>query len=157
MRLLGNILWFVLGGWLLFIIYALAAVIFFPMFLPLWRLALYSAWPFGRDVISQSKLEKYREATGKEAEHLTATTVLQSASGIFNVIWLLTFGWVLALLHFLSAVGNLMLFFLIVTIPNIPGHWKLMPVALMPFNKVVLPSDLVEEIKSHLSRSKHNL
>jgi len=157
MRLLGNILWFILGGWLLFITYALAAVIFFPMFLPLWRLALYSAWPFGRDVISQSKLEKYREVSGKEVETSKGTQTLRNASGIFNILWLITFGWILALLHFFSAIGNLVLFFLIVTIPNIPGHWKLMPVALMPFNKVVLPSELVEEVRTQISRSKHNL
>ena len=48
MALLGNIIWFILGGWFLFILYAIAAVIFFPMFLPLFRIAKYAAFPFGR-------------------------------------------------------------------------------------------------------------
>jgi len=157
MRFLGNILWFVLGGWLLFILYTLAAIIFLPMFLPLWRLALYSAWPLGRDVVSQRKLEKYREITGKHVPISDATKTLRASSGVFNAIWLCTFGWILALGHLLGAVLNVFAFFLIVTIPNIPAHWKLMPVALMPFNKVVLPWKIVEEINETVTREKHNL
>ena len=157
MRLLGNILWFLLGGWLLFLLYALSAIIFFPMFLPLWRLALYSAWPFGRAVISQKKLTKYREQSGKEVEISSTTTLLRNVSGVFNVIWLLTFGWILALTHLFASIANLMLFFFIVTIPNIAGHWKLISVAFMPFNKVVLPSELVNEINQTLTKNKHNL
>lgn len=157
MRLLGNILWFLLGGWLLFLLYALAAILFFPMFLPLWRLALYSVWPFGRDVISQNKLTAYREQSGKSVESSSTVSVVRNVSGFLNVIWMLTFGWVLALVHLFASIGNLLLFFFIVTIPNIAGHWKLISVAFMPFNKVILPTEIVNEINQELARAKHNL
>ena len=157
MKLLGNIIWFLLGGWLLFLLYALAAILFFPMFLPLWRLALYSAWPFGRDVISQNKLIAYREQSGKAVETSSTVSAVRNVSGILNVIWMLTFGWFLALLHLFASIFNLACFFLIVTIPNISGHWKLIPVAFMPFNRVIMPAEIVKEINQELTRAKHNL
>jgi len=107
MAFLGNIIWFILGGWLLFILYSIAAVIFFPMFLPLFRIAKYSAFPFGRTVISKRKLDKYRELNGNDTESSTMTTI----AGILNIVWVITFGWILALSHLLASIANLFLFF----------------------------------------------
>lgn len=157
MKLLGNIVWFLLGGWLLFIFYALGAIIFFPMFVPLFRLAIYSAWPFGKTAVSKSLIEQYRETTGKTIEVSTTETVLKKTSSLLNVLWLITFGWVLALLHLLSSLANLLVFWLIVTIPNIAGHWKLIGTAFMPFNKVIVPSGLAEKMRLALAEKKHNL
>lgn len=154
MALLGNILWFVFGGWYLFLGYAIGAVIFFPAFIPLFRLAVYSAWPFGRSVVTKSQIEQYREVSGTAIEVSVGEKSLQSISSVINVIWLLTFGWVLALSHLFLSVINLLLFWMIVTIPSIAGHWKLMPVALMPFNKVIVPNEVERDIKLALSRSK---
>lgn len=154
MAFLGNIFWFVLGGWLLFIFYTLAAIVFFPVFVPLWRLAIYSAWPMGRSVISQSKLTKYKEITGKSIELGEVESKIKGFSSILNVLWLLTFGWVLALIHFFSALFNLVFFFLIFTIPNIMGNWKLMGVALMPFNKKIVPNTVLKEITDTIAKDK---
>ena len=154
MKLLGNIVWFLLGGWLVFLVYAVGALFFFPMFVPLFRLALYSAWPFGKTAVSKTLLKRYRETTGKAADLSRTEVVLQGTSSVLNVLWLLTFGWVLALLHLLSAIANLMLFWLVVTIPNIAGHWKLIETAFMPFNKVIIPSELAEKIRIVLAEKK---
>ena len=62
MALLGNIIWFLMGGWLLFIIYTLAAILFFPVFVPIFRIARYSLFPFGKSIVSQDELNKYRES-----------------------------------------------------------------------------------------------
>lgn len=153
MALLGNIIWFVFGGWILFLGYALGAVIFFPAFVPLFRLALYSAWPFGRAVVTKADIRKHSEALGKASEHSEAGT-LEKASGLLNVLWLLTFGWLLALGHLLASIANVAFIWLIVTIPNVVGHWKLIPVAFMPFNKVVVPIEIEREIKLARARSK---
>lgn len=157
MRLLGNIIWFLLGGWLLFIGYALGAIIFFPVFKPLFRLALYSAWPFGRAAVSKDYLDKYRKVAGKSVEISASENALKKTSAVLNVFWMLTFGWLLALIHFISSLLNLALFFLIVTIPNIPGHWKLIKVSFMPFNKVLVPTELADEMKLVLAREKLGL
>ena len=154
MVFLGNIFWFVLGGWLLFIFYTLAAIVFFPVFIPLWRLAIYSAWPMGRSVVSQSRLTKYKEITGKSIELGKGEPTIKLFSSFLNVLWLLTFGWLLALSHFFSALFNLVFFFLIFTIPNIMGHWKLMGVALMPFNKEIMPTTIAKEITDTINKDK---
>lgn len=157
MALLANVLWLVLGGWLLFLFYLLGAVVFFPFFIPLFRLAAYSAWPFGRTVVSQSRLEKYRALVGAQMEVSGFARGLRHTSGVLNVLWFITFGWILALLHIFSAILNIAFFWLIVTIPNIPGHFKLLKVALMPFNKVILPSSVAREIDEKIIKDRHKL
>jgi uncharacterized membrane protein YccF (DUF307 family) len=157
MTLLGNIFWFVLGGWALFVLYTIAAILFFPAFIPLFRLARYSAWPFGQGIVTQNQLSKFRALNGTATSTSADQTTMQSISGVLNVVWLLTFGWILALAHLVSSIANLCLFWLIVTIPNIGGNWKLMPVALMPFNKVIVPKAVENEIKLALSKSRLNI
>lgn len=157
MTLLGNIIWFFLGGWALFLTYALGAVIFFPMFIPLFRLALFALWPFGREVVTRAQLDRYRQIKGIDADFSAIDTTLKHASAVLNLLWMLTFGWFLALLHLLASLANLCVFFLIVTIPNIGGHWKLIRVAFLPFNKVIVPSDLARDIGNELARARLRL
>jgi uncharacterized membrane protein YccF (DUF307 family) len=173
MRLLGNFIWFVSGGWALFLIYAFGAVVFFPVFLPLFRLAKYSAWPFGRSVVSRDQLDEYKKTKVQENENsssegsavalakgsVNAATAVGKASmratgSVLNILWLLSFGLALAMFHLLGAVINLFLIFLIVTIPNIGGNLKLIPVALMPFNKVIVPERVAEEIREGIAKNR---
>ncbi len=154
MALLGNIIWFFLGGWALFLGYALGAVIFFPMFIPLFRLALFALWPFGRDVVTRAQLDRYRQIRGLAEDGSSFDFALKNVSAVLNVLWMLTFGWALALVHLLASFANLCLFFLIVTIPNIGGHWKLIRVAFLPFNKVIVPSQVAKDIKDEIARSR---
>ncbi len=150
MALLGNIIWFLMGGWLLFILYTLAAILFFPVFVPIFRIARYSLFPFGKGIVSQRDLNKYRESQGSPTENSAA----KSLSGVLNIVWMLTFGWILALTHLMASILNLCLFWLIVTIPNIGGHWKMIRIAFMPFNKVIIPKTLAEEIEVGIAKGK---
>lgn len=152
MKLLGNIIWFLTGGWLLFLAYLVAAIVFFPMFLPLWRLALYALWPFGSDVIAQADLARFRQLRGLPEQEPGGAG--QTVGALGNVLWILTFGWLLALMHLMASFANLCMIFLIVTIPNIVAHWKLMPVAFMPFNRVIVPSELGQEVRQALARDR---
>ena len=153
MTLLGNIIWFVFGGLLTFLLYTLATIIFFPAFIPIFRLACYAAWPFGRGVVTQKHLTKYREITS-EATDAGEPATMHKVGFVLNLLWMLTFGWILALSHLLSALLNLFFFWLILTIPNIGAHWKLMPVALMPFNKKVVPKAVADEVVNVLAKNK---
>ena len=157
MRLLGNIIWFILGGWMLFIVYSIAALIFYPIFIPIFRIAKYSLWPFGKAVVTQSQLNKYREIKGIDSDEGIGTKTLTTVSGIMNIIWMLSFGWILAALHLVAALVNLFCIFLIVTIPNIGGHWKMIPLAFMPFNKVIVPQSIADEIENEIIRKKINI
>ena len=157
MALLGNILWLVLGGWMVFLLYLLGAIIFFPVFIPLFRLAVYAAWPFGRSVVSKAALDRYRDLTGATYETSGLEDTARAVSGVLNLLWVLTFGWVLALTHLLCAILNVLTIWMIVTIPNIPAHWKLMKVVFMPFNKVIVPQTLADEMADRFARARLNL
>ncbi len=124
MRLLLNIIWFVLCGLWLAIGYAIAALICFilivtiPFGLASLRIAGFALWPFGRTVVR-------RPDAG-------------AASAIGNVLWLILCGWWLALAHLITGV------LLCVTIIGIPlglANFKLIPVSLLPLGREIVPID----------------
>jgi uncharacterized membrane protein YccF (DUF307 family) len=119
-RLLLNILWFVLGGWISGTAWLFAGAIFaitivgLPWTPAAFRIAGFSYWPFGKVV----------------AERDPGVSSL-----LLNVLWVILAGWWLALLHILLALG------LAVTIIGIPfalQHVKLAVLSLMPVGKGVL-------------------
>jgi uncharacterized membrane protein YccF (DUF307 family) len=121
-RTLGNILWFLLAGLWLAIGYAVAGVVAFiliitiPFGIASFRLAGYVIWPFGRTVVWQ------REAG------------LWSVIG--NVFWIVVVGWELAIAHL---VAGLLLCVTIIGIPLGVACWKMVPLALLPLGREVVP------------------
>jgi uncharacterized membrane protein YccF (DUF307 family) len=121
MRTVGNLLWFVLAGWWLALAYALAGVlaclliVTIPFGIASFRLAGYALWPFGRRVV-------VRRSAGV-------------ASAIGNVLWILLFGWELALLHL---VAGLLLMVTIIGIPFGIASIKLAVLALVPLGTQVV-------------------
>ena len=107
--------------------------------------------------MTQSQLQKYKEATGRGSEVSTAKAVLTNLSGIANLLWLFTFGIGIAFVHFIGMMINLALFWTIVAIPNIVGHWRMIRVALMPFNKVIVPKGLEKDIEEGIAKGKLGL
>ncbi|MDN5749348.1 MAG: YccF domain-containing protein [Pseudonocardia sp.] len=124
MRLLGNVLWFLLAGWWLAILYALAGVlacvliVTIPFGIASFRLAGYAVWPFGRRVVVQ-------RGAGV-------------ASIVGNVLWILLFGWELFLAHVLA---GLLLCVTIVGIPFGIASFKMAGLALVPLGTRVVDSD----------------
>jgi len=121
-RTLGNILWFLLAGLWLAIGYAVAGLVAFiliitiPFGIASFRLAGYVIWPFGRTVVWQ------REAG------------LWSVIG--NVLWIVVVGWELAIAHL---VAGLLLCVTIIGIPLGVACWKMVPLALLPLGREVVP------------------
>ncbi|HUN79676.1 MAG TPA: YccF domain-containing protein [Solirubrobacteraceae bacterium] len=126
MRLLLNIIWFVLAGFWLALGYALAALICFVLIITIpfgvasLRIAGFALWPFGRTVVK-------RPDAGL-------------ASGIGNVIWLLLCGWWLALGHLITGV---LLCLTIVGIPLGVANFKLIPVSLLPLGREIVSVEQV--------------
>ena len=127
MRTILNIIWFVLCGLWMAIAYALAGLLCFLLFflvitipfgIAAFRIASYVLWPFGRTISPR------REAG--------------VGSLIGNILWIVLFGWWLAL-------GNLVTGFLLcLTVIGIPlglANFKIIPISLMPLGVRIVPSD----------------
>jgi len=128
MRLVLNIIWFVLAGLWMAIGYAFAALICFvliitiPFGIAALRIAVFALWPFGKTVVR-------RPDAG-------------IASGIGNVLWLLLCGWWLALGHLITGV---LLCLTVIGIPLGLANLKLIPVSLLPLGREILS---VEEARA---------
>ena len=157
MALLGNVIWFILGGWLLGLIYLLGAVILFPLLPFLLPFIGYVFWPFGRAHVRKGDIAKWKRARGEEPE----TDGIESAGSVVkilaNVVWVITFGWILALSHIFSSLANLASCILLITIPiclpNALANFKLVPVAFAPFGVNIVPKHLAEEIRKSAAAS----
>ncbi len=120
-RTLLNVIWFVFSGLWLWLAYMLAGVlcclliVTIPWGIASFRIANYSAWPFGREVVEKP------------------TSGLGSLLG--NVIWLVVAGWWIAIAHVVTAIP---LFVSIIGIPMGIANLKLIPVALMPLGKEIV-------------------
>ena len=124
MRLILNIIWFVLCGLWMAIGYALAAVICFiliitiPFGVAAWRIGVFALWPFGKKVV--------------------AKPTAGAGSAVGNVVWILVAGIWLALGHLTTGVA------LCLTIIGIPlglANFKLIPVSLAPLGREIVSSD----------------
>ena len=122
MRTIGNILWFVLAGLWLAIGYVVAGIlaciliITIPFGIASFRLAGFVIWPFGRTAV-------WRREAGV-------------MSVIGNIIWVILFGWEMALAHL---VAGLLLFITIIGIPFGIASWKMIPLSLFPLGRQVVP------------------
>jgi uncharacterized membrane protein YccF (DUF307 family) len=123
--LLLNIFWLIFGGLVLAIGYALAGVvacvliITIPFGLAAFRMANYALWPFGRRI-----------------ERKSSAGV---GSTIGNVIWIVLFGWWLALGHLALGIAEC------VTIIGIPlglANFKLVPISLMPLGSRIVSTSV---------------
>jgi uncharacterized membrane protein YccF (DUF307 family) len=124
MRTLLNVIWLVLCGWWMAIAYAVAGLICFiliitiPFGIAAFRIAGYALWPFGRTI------EPRRDAG------------LGALVG--NIIWVVLFGWELAIGHLVAGV------IMCITIIGIPlglANFKLIPISLLPLGVQVVPVD----------------
>ena len=123
MRLILNLSWFALAGLWLALGYLLAAVLCFilivtiPFGIAALRIAGYALWPFGRSVVR-------RDDAGV-------------GSAVGNVLWVLLFGWWLALEHLITGIA------LCITVIGIPlglANFKLIPVSLAPLGREIVSS-----------------
>lgn len=122
MRTLLNIIWFIFSGLWLWLAYMLAGVlcciliVTIPWGIASFRMANYSAWPFGRQVIEKP------------------TSGLGALLG--NIVWLVIAGWWIALTHIVTGIA---LCITIIGIPMAIANFKLIPIALMPLGKEIVP------------------
>jgi uncharacterized membrane protein YccF (DUF307 family) len=158
MAFLGNIVWFFFGGWLLGTLYLLSAIILFPLLPFLMPMVSYAYWPFGRRPVSKKAVAAYKVENNMPADDDKFAKSSQLIKFLATTVWVLTFGWILALAHLLSALANLGACILIITIPvalpNALANFKLIPVAFAPFGVRLIPTSLADDIDKSLAKSK---
>jgi len=119
MTLLGNLLWIVFGGLVACLGYLVSGlalcltIVGIPFGLASFKLAFAVLAPFGKEVIAGPR----------------ANSPLRV---IFNVAWLVLFGWEIAVAHLVSAF---LLGITIIGLPFAKQHVKLIPLALFPFGR----------------------
>ena len=124
MKLILNVIWLVLCGWWMALLYVLAGIvcailiITIPFAIASFRIASYVIWPFGRSI------QMRREAG--------------IGSLIGNIIWIILVGWELALGHLTAGI---LLCLTIIGIPLGLANFKLIPISLLPLGTRVVRSD----------------
>lgn len=126
MNLLLNLIWFVFGGVILAIVYfllgllACITIIGIPIGVAMFRMASYALWPFGRTVVAKSNAG--------------------AGSVIGNIIWAIVAGIPIVVSHLGTAA------FQAITIIGIPlaiANVRMIPISLVPFGKMIVPSNRV--------------
>ena len=155
MAFIGNLVWFILGGWLLGTIWLVFSIIFFPLLPFLLPFVGYCYWPFGRQPVSKQAILIYKKANNMEVEELT--TVKSSLKILSNLVWL-PFGLVLCTIHLIAGLLNFLGCAFIITIPiclpNALGNFKMARVSFAPFGVNLVPTDLAKDILKEAAKKK---
>lgn len=135
MRAILNLIWFVLGGFVMGLGWYLAGLILaitiigLPWARACFTLGTFCFLPFGREAISREDL------TGRGDLGTGAVGTLG------NVVWFLVAGWWLFVGHLASAVANAVT---IIGIPFAVQHLKLAVCALAPIGKTVVTREVAD-------------
>ncbi|KAJ3152578.1 hypothetical protein HDU89_001271 [Geranomyces variabilis] len=116
-----NILWFLLGGEVLFLLYCLGGLLMMLTVIGI---------PFGVEAIKLGGL--CLSPFGSEIGNLEGIHGLRF---IFNVVWFITVGWLIALAHLFLALIFAITF---IGLPFAYQHYKLANVGSFPFGKVIV-------------------
>ena len=144
MSLLGNAIWLVTSVYIP-IGYLIGGIILFPLLPFIYPIIGYCFLPFGREIVSTKYLKQFKDYEKSNDKDL------DDASGLIrflaNIVWVITFGWFLALLHIVAGIINVLLIWTIVAIPNIMVHFRMVPVAFMPFGRKVISKELAKKLR----------
>jgi uncharacterized membrane protein YccF (DUF307 family) len=126
-RVILNVIWFVLAGLWMAIGYAIAALIMFiliitiPFGVAALRIWIYALWPFGKTVVRRADAG--------------------AGSAIGNVLWFLLAGWWLIIGH---VITGLLLCLTIIGIPLGLANFKMIPVTFRPFGRDIVSIEEAE-------------
>ena len=122
MSTFGNVIWLIFGGLIAALGYIFGGlllcltVIGIPFGVQSMKIGVATLAPFGKEVVEMNQ----------------ANSTLRI---IFNLLWLILFGWEIALAHLISA---LILTITVLGIPFAKQHVKLIPLSLFPFGRTLV-------------------
>lgn len=145
MGVIGNVLWFVLGGvfmglgWWLVGVLAFISIIGIPWGKACFVIGGFAFFPFGREAVSRDDLTRHGDiGTG-------------SLGLIGNIIWFLVAGVWLAIGHVMSAAAC---FVTIIGIPFGIQHLKLAGIALAPIGKTIVDKYLAAAVRGEAAQTE---
>lgn len=144
MSLLGNAIWLVTSFYIP-IGYLIGGIILFPLLPFIYPIIGYCFLPFGREIVSTKYLKQFKDYEKSNDKDLDDASGLKRF--LANIVWVVTFGWFLALLHIIAGILNVLLIWTIVAIPNIMAHFRMVPVAFMPFGRKVISKELAKKLR----------
>ncbi len=149
MRFAGNVIWFVLGGAIIALIWLAGALVFAVSIvgLPLTRAALemakLSAFPFGKDVVHVRELDR---------KGLDAVTAVTGTIGfVANVLWACTFGIVLFFSYLVAGVLNCLT---IIGIPFGIQAFKLAGLSFWPVGRRVVSIEMARAVREENAQTE---
>ena len=125
MNTIGNLIWIIFGGFIIFLLYLFGSIVLFltivgiPFGIQTLKLAVLSLAPFGKDI--------------RQGERASGCLYI-----IMNVIWIIFAGIEIAITH---AVLAILFAITIVGIPFASQHIKLAALALMPFGNDIIDKE----------------
>jgi uncharacterized membrane protein YccF (DUF307 family) len=143
MRTIGNILWFIFGGfwmglgWWLAGLVMTISIVGLPWARSCFVIGAFCFFPFGNEAIDRAEL------TGQDDLGTGALGL------VGNVIWFVFAGLWLAIGHVIHAIGN---FVTIIGIPFGIQHLKLAWCALAPVGKTIVPAEVAAQARLRNSR-----
>jgi len=149
MRALGNLLWFILGGifmglvWWLVGLIAFITIVGIPWGKACFVIGKFSFFPFGREAIDRSELTQEEDiGTG-------------GLGMLGNIIWFVFAGLWLAIGHMFSAIAC---FITIIGIPFGLQHLKLAGISLAPVGKTIVTKEVAAAArKSNAQKTVNDL
>ena len=138
MGMIGNILWFILGGvfmglgWWLVGLLAFVSIIGIPWGRACFVIGQFAFFPFGKEAVS-------REGLSRQGDIGTGSLGL-----LGNIIWFVVAGAWLAIGHVISAAAC---FVTIIGIPFGIQHLKLAAIALGPIGKTIVDKKLAAAVR----------
>ena len=147
LSILANILWILFGGGLMALIWfavglvAFATVVGIPFGVACWRIGVFTLLPFGHELVDTRLLGRRR---------LVGTRLA-------NIVWVVFFGWWLALAHLIAAAVDLLSCVLIFPIFLGAPLWalanaRLAVVALVPLGSRVVTRDRADDARRTIPR-----
>jgi len=138
MRAIGNIFWFILGGfvmgvaWWVFGLLAFLSIVGIPWGKACFVMGNFSFFPFGKEAVARDTLTQHEDiGTG-------------SLGFIGNVIWFLLAGIWLALGHIIAAIACAIT---IIGIPFAIQHLKMVGISLAPIGKTIVSKEVAAKTR----------
>lgn len=134
MRFVGNLLWFVFFGWYSALLWCLLGIVLaitvigIPFALSAFRIAVFAAFPYGKELVDARLLGEQRVV----------------GTGVANFIWIVIAGFWLAVAH---GVLGIVCFLSIIFIPGGFAHFNLAQAAFAPLGKRIVSKEMAKKVK----------